>query len=66
MPSDDRQITRPIEAEDTERFLASYKLPCDVRLPPATIIRKGCPLSTLLCAMEARRGMGLDWGSDDR
>lgn len=29
------------------------KLPCDVALPPATIIKAGCPLSALLLAMQA-------------
>ena len=30
----------------------SYRLPCDVHLAPATIIRAGCQLSTLKVAME--------------
>jgi hypothetical protein len=30
-------------------------LPCDVMLPPNTIIRRGCKLSTLLEAMAHRR-----------
>lgn len=30
----------------------AYKLPCDVRLPPATTIRAGCDLATLKTAME--------------
>ena len=30
------------------------KLPCDVLLPPATIIRKGCDISTLMAALEVR------------
>lgn len=29
-----------------------YVLPCDVFLPPCTIIRAGCKLSTLIKAME--------------
>jgi hypothetical protein len=29
-----------------------YVLPCDVHLPPAIVIRAGCPLSTLKLAME--------------
>lgn len=29
-------------------------LPCDVTLPPATVIRKGVKLSTLLHALELR------------
>jgi hypothetical protein len=32
---------------------AGYKLPCDVHLPPATVVRAGCDLSTLKLAMEA-------------
>lgn len=31
----------------------SYKLPCDVHLPPATVIKAGCDLYTLKLAMEA-------------
>ena len=31
-----------------------YKLPCDVRLPPATTIKKGCKLSTLMEALKVR------------
>lgn len=34
---------------------ALAKLPCDVRVAPATIIRKGCSLSTLLVSIEQRR-----------
>lgn len=30
-----------------------YVLPCDVHLPPAIVIRAGCPISTLKLAMEA-------------
>jgi hypothetical protein len=30
-----------------------YALPCDVRVPPATVIRAGCSLRMLLVAMEA-------------
>ncbi len=30
-----------------------YVLPCDIHLPPATVIKAGCPLSTLKLAMEA-------------
>lgn len=32
-------------------------LPCDVLVPPATLIKKGCKVSTLLCALEARKDM---------
>jgi len=31
-----------------------YKLPCDVALPPATIIRKGCGLDVLMTAINER------------
>ena len=31
-------------------------LPCDVKLPPATVIRKGCDYSTLLAALKVRDG----------
>jgi len=41
-------------ARPTERgAVEDYKLPCDVHLPPATVIRAGCDLSTLKLAMEA-------------
>lgn len=30
------------------------KLPCDVMLPPNTIIRKGCALSVLMTALKVR------------
>lgn len=36
-----------------------YILPCDVHLEPATIIRAGCKLSTLLSAIKLREGE--DW-----
>lgn len=32
------------------------KLPCDVRLPPSTMIGKGCPISTLMTALKMRVG----------
>jgi hypothetical protein len=31
------------------------KLPCDVHLPPATIVRAGCSVKTLLSDIETRR-----------
>ncbi len=33
-------------------FDPNYKLPCDVRLPPATTISAGCSIVTLLMALE--------------
>jgi hypothetical protein len=30
------------------------KLPCDILVPPHTVIRAGCPISTLLLAIEQR------------
>ena len=33
------------------------KLPCDVMLPPNTIIRKGCEFSVLMIAFKARASM---------
>lgn len=35
------------------------RLPCDVRLPPATLIGAGCSLSTLMLALDARREAGV-------
>lgn len=32
-----------------------YRIPCDVKLPPNTRISRGCPLSTVIAAMETRR-----------
>lgn len=34
-------------------------IPCDVKLPPSTIISAGCKLSTLIEAMEHRREAGV-------
>jgi hypothetical protein len=47
MPSSDR---RHLDATSDE------PLPCDVRLPPNTLIAKGCALSTLLTALNMRGG----------
>jgi hypothetical protein len=33
-----------------------HPLPCDVLLPPCTLIRAGCSLSTLLGALKRRQG----------
>lgn len=52
--------------EIARRALDDFVLPCDIRLPPATIIRKGCTLTTLLTAMQAREGMTLEWHPDDK
>jgi hypothetical protein len=41
----------------------NYILPCDVMLGPATVIRKGCKLSTLLAALNCREGQ--DWNRLD-
>lgn len=41
---------------DIPADLAAEVLPCDVRLPPYTTIRKGCKLSTLLTGIRARQG----------
>ncbi|MDR6850155.1 hypothetical protein [Sphingomonas sp. BE137] len=41
----DQALSRPYAGDD-------YVLPCDVHLPPAIVIRAGCPLSTLKLAME--------------
>lgn len=41
----------------------NYILPCDVMLGPATFIRKGCKLSTLLAALRCREGK--DWNRFD-
>lgn len=38
-----------------------YTLPCDVFLPPRTVIRKGCDLATLMTGINARR----EWRPED-
>jgi hypothetical protein len=44
-----------IEAAIKENpWLETYTLPCDVMLPPHTIIRRGCKLSTLITGLIAR------------
>ena len=53
-------------AETARAALAAEEesvLPCDVRLPPATTIRKGCKLSTLTTALKAREGQNLTFPS---
>ena len=37
-----------------------YILPCDVMLPPATVIRKGCHLGALMTGLNARIGRSDD------
>jgi hypothetical protein len=40
--------------EETCQLDAIDVLPCDVSLPPATIIRKGCSISALVTALRVR------------
>lgn len=40
-----------------QREAAEIRLPCDIHLPPATYIRKGCPISTLMTAIGQREGL---------
>ncbi len=40
--------------EDDGWVNLDYKLPCDVKLPPATTITKGCNLETLIEALKTR------------
>lgn len=35
----------------------TYKLPCDVHIPPRTFIRKGCTLAALLTGIKRREGL---------
>ena len=37
-----------------EKWMDRYTLPCDVKLLPATIIRKGCTMRTLLSGLIRR------------
>lgn len=39
---------------ETARGLLEQRIPCDVMLPPATTIKRGCPLSTVLISMKMR------------
>ena len=41
-----------LNAQPLEKMVDT--LPCDVMLPPATVIRKGCEFSTLMVAFKAR------------
>lgn len=47
------------QAPPAAAVTSEYVLPCDVRLPPSTIIAAGCPISTLISAMELRRESGV-------
>lgn len=44
-------LTNQLEAA---RGLLEQRIPCDVMLPPATTIKRGCPLSTVLTSMKMR------------
>lgn len=44
------------EAAERVRAAMDDKLPCDVHLPPATYIGKGCSYRTLRTAIEQRKG----------
>ncbi len=46
--------THPTDQERAREVADDYVLPCDVHLPPATIIRKGCTLKTLMTAFGVR------------
>jgi hypothetical protein len=48
-------------ADEIERLRAilDAKLPCDVRVAPATVIRQGCTISTLITSIDQRRKWGL-------
>lgn len=39
------------------RGLLEQRIPCDVMLPPATTIKRGCPLSTVLASMKLRENV---------
>lgn len=44
-------------------FEASYQLPCDLRVPPALLLGRGCQLSTLMEALSYREGAGLEFAN---
>lgn len=52
-----RAIASQIEALIPTKPEAMDKLPCDVHLPPATILRKGVGISTLMQALRAREAL---------
>lgn len=61
--SDLRELTTAFERlrgalEKSEQWANRYTLPCDVTLPPRTIIRKGCSLQTLIVGLIAREKIG--------
>ena len=51
---------RHLEAAEKLTFFGlevqNMELPCDVKLPPATIIRKGCKMETFIRALKIRAG----------
>lgn len=48
-------LTRLIEEAEKQTFVKSrYILPCDVTVAPATTIKKGCELETLLQCIKLR------------
>lgn len=44
-------LRREVKDQPEHVHLLDYKLPIDVRVPPATVITKGCSLKTLIIAM---------------
>lgn len=42
---------------EAARGLLEQRIPCDVMLPPATTIKRGCPLSTVLAGMKMRENI---------
>lgn len=51
IPSRVKTVVAELEAA---RGLLEQRIPCDVMLPPATTIKRGCPLSTVLTSMKMR------------
>lgn len=49
-----RELLRQPTQHSGQTISTDYVLPCDVHLPPATIIRKGCTLTTLMAGIKAR------------
>ena len=43
-----------MKMDDLPEWFNNYKLPCDVRLPPRTTIKRGCALTTLIVGIIAR------------
>lgn len=49
-----RTLTAAIEVREQSDGASEARLPCDVHLPPATYIRRGCTVATLMAGLRHR------------